>query len=98
MNALLVKSPKGNMMAKKKSETFAARMNQLEKIVEQLESDTLDLEDAVSLFEKGVKLTKECNKMLREAEKKVEILLKEEDGKIAAADFDPALEEDEPDE
>lgn len=85
-------------MTKKKSETFAARMDHLEKIVEQLESDTLDLEDAVALFEKGVKLTKECNKMLRDAEKKVEILLKEDDGQVSAADFDPALEEDEPDE
>ena len=85
-------------MAKNKSETFAARMDQLEKIVEQLELDTLDLEDAVALFEKGVKLTKECNKMLRDAEKKVEILLKDDDGQVSAADFDPALEEDEPDE
>lgn len=85
-------------MAGKKAETFASKMKRLEQIVEQLESDALDLEKAVALFEQGVVLTKQCNQMLRDAEKKVEILLKDEEGKIAANPFDPGLDEDEPDE
>lgn len=85
-------------MAGKKSANFAAKMNRLEKVVSQLEMEELDLEKAVALFEEGVALTKQCNRMLREAEKKVEILLKQEDGSIAAAPFDPSLDEDDPDE
>ena len=84
-------------MAGKNDETFAARMKRLEKIVTQLESEELDLEKAVALFEEGVSLTKECRRMLSEAEKKVEILLKQEDGHVVARDFDPGLDEDEPD-
>lgn len=83
-------------MAPKKAETFAAKMKRLEKIVEQLESEDFDLEKSVALFEQGVKLTKECGKSLREAERKVEILLKQENGDVEAKEFDPALDEDEP--
>lgn len=84
-------------MAVKKKDSFAGKMTRLEKIVEQLESETLDLEKAVSLFEEGVKLSRECEKRLLEAEKKIEILLQKENGEISSNDFDPALDEDEPD-
>jgi len=85
-------------MAGKREENFAAKMKRLEKIVAQLESEDLDLEKAVALFEEGVKLTRQCHQVLSEAEKKVEILLKQEDGVVAAKDFDPGLDEDEPEE
>ncbi len=83
-------------MATKKSDQFGAKMKRLEKIVVQLESEALDLEKAVALFEEGVKLSKECEKRLNAAQKKIEILLEGENGEVEAKTFDPALDEDEP--
>jgi exodeoxyribonuclease VII small subunit len=85
-------------MAAKKSESFEKKLNRLEAIVEQLEGESLDLEKAVALFEEGIKLTKECNKILTDAEKKVEILLKDTGGNLTANEFDPGLDEEEPEE
>ena len=79
----------------KKDESFARMMTRLEQIVEQLESESLDLEKSIEVFEEGVALTKKCAKILESAEKKVEILLKDAEGNVTASDFDPALEEDE---
>jgi len=45
--------------------------------------------EAMKLFEEGVKLSRECQKQLEEAEGRVEILLKKADGKIAAEPFEP---------
>jgi len=63
-------------------------LEELETLVEQLESGDLSLEEALKHFERGVKLTRECQTALKEAEQKVEILLK----KTADAEptaFDP---------
>ena len=65
-------------MAQPKFETALAR---LESIVTQLEKGDLPLESALKIFEEGVRLSKTCLKMLDEAEKKVEILLKSQGGK-----------------
>ena len=51
-------------------------LEELETLVEQLESGDLSLEEALKHFERGVKLTRECQAALKEAEQKVEILLK----------------------
>lgn len=83
-------------MAVKKSDSFASKMDRLEKIVTQMESDELDLEKAIALFEDGVKLSRECDKILTEAERKVEILVKDDTGNVTPAPFDPGLDEDEP--
>ena len=85
-------------MAKEKKENFSEKMARLETIVTKLESDNPDLEEAIALFENGVKLTKECDTILREAERKVEILLKDQHGSVISEEFDPALEEEEPEE
>lgn len=65
-------------MAKKeeKPPSFEAGLDELEKIVENLESGEMPLEEALEKFEKGVKLSEACRKQLEEAEHKVEILLK----------------------
>ncbi len=55
----------------------------------ELESADLSLDEAMRLFEEGVKLSRECQKQLEEAEGRVEILLKKADGKIAAEPFEP---------
>lgn len=52
----------------------------LEKVVEELESGDLPLEQAMKKFEAGIKLTRGCQAALKEAEQKVEILLKSTDG------------------
>ena len=53
-------------------------MGELEQIVEQLEGGELTLEKSLAQFEKGVKLSRECQKSLTEAEQKVQILLGDE--------------------
>jgi exodeoxyribonuclease VII small subunit len=76
-------------MAEKKFEAALAR---LEEIVNSLESGELGLEQSLKLFEEGVKLARVCNTRLEEAERKVEILLKDKGGKVTAKSFE---EEDE---
>ena len=61
---------------------FEVAMEELESIVEQLESGDLSLEDSLAAFEKGVTLVKHCNQKLNEVEKKVEVLVKDKDGKF----------------
>ena len=56
--------------------SFEDSLAKLEKIVEQMESGDLKLEDSLKLFEQGMKLTAECNQRLNEIEKKVKTLLK----------------------
>ncbi len=63
----------------------------LEDLVEELESGDLPLEKAMKKFEEGIKLTRSCQKALKDAEQKVEILLKSAGGE-ALEDFD--VEED----
>jgi exodeoxyribonuclease VII small subunit len=60
----------------------------LESIVEELESGDLPLEKAMQKFEEGVKLTRSCQSALRDAEQKVEILLKSAGGEESLEDFD----------
>lgn len=65
---------------------FEENMNKLETIVADLEKGDLNLDDSVKKFEEGIKISKECNEMLEEAEKKITILLQKED-KIEEEDF-----------
>ena len=71
-------------MAKKEStqQNFEGALEQLEEVVEQLESGELPLDDSLAAFEKGVGLVKFCNQKLSEVEKKVELLLKDKDGRL----------------
>lgn len=63
------------MSAPKKAPDLEKAMGELEQIVEQLEAGELSLEKSLAQFEKGVKLSRECQKALTEAEQKVQILL-----------------------
>ena len=76
-------------MAEKK---FEASLSRLEEIVTSLESGDLSLEQSLKLFEEGVKLARICNVRLEEAERKVEVLLKDKSGKMTTKAFE---EEDE---
>jgi exodeoxyribonuclease VII small subunit len=62
---------------KKTPENFETALQELEEIVAKLESQELPLEDSLTLFEKGIRLSKICSKKLTEAEKKVELLVQE---------------------
>ena len=55
---------------------FETAMRDLEKLVERLEQGDLPLEESLAAFERGVMLTRACQTALKEAEQKVEILLK----------------------
>jgi len=61
-------------------ERFEDALNKLEKIVAQLEEGDIPLEESLKLFEEGIRLSRFCNQKLDEAEKKVEILLKDKNG------------------
>ena len=65
---------------------FEDNMENLEKIVTELEKGELNLDDSISKFGEGIKISKECNKILEEAEKKITILL-EKDGNIEEENF-----------
>lgn len=65
-------------------QTFEEAITQLGDIVRKLDTGETSLDEAMELFEKGIKLTKECNAMLDEAEQKVNILIKNADGTVTA--------------
>lgn len=54
---------------------FETSMEQLEKIVQDLEKGDLNLDDSIKKFEQGMKISKECNKFLEDAEKKITVLI-----------------------
>ncbi len=72
-------------MSKKK---FEKAIEELELIVQKLEDAELPLDDALSLFEEGIKLSRFCSSRLHEAEKKVEMLLKNEGGDLIRVPFE----------
>ncbi|MFH2044902.1 MAG: exodeoxyribonuclease VII small subunit [Pseudomonadota bacterium] len=72
--------------------TFETAMNQLENIVNELESGNLSLEDSIKKFEEGIKLSKYCSAKLDETEKKITLLLKDQDGNITEKEFSPVPE------
>jgi exodeoxyribonuclease VII small subunit len=63
---------------------FEEALARLEAIVVELERGQLPLEDSMRIFEEGMKLSRTCLKMLEEAERKVEILIKDKDGQKRA--------------
>ncbi len=75
--------------AKEREPGFEESMASLETIVIQLESGDLPLERALELFQDGVGLARRCQSQLEEAERKVELLLRER-GEIRAIPFDPS--------
>ena len=75
-------------MAKKKTEQFEDALKNLEKLVEKLERGDLPLEDALNSFTEGIRLVQLCNKKLEEAENKVQMLLKDQQGEWNPVEFD----------
>jgi exodeoxyribonuclease VII small subunit len=77
---------------------FEEAMARLETIVSELEKGDLPLDESLKIFEEGIKLSKTCLKMLDDAERKVEILIQDKDGKkrLRAQTFDADATEDLP--
>ena len=75
---------------------FEDALQKLENIVKKLEDGNLNLEESLKAFEEGMRLSRFCSKKLDEAEKKVEILLKDGSGRLVAKPF--SLEEEEKEE
>lgn len=73
-------------MEEKNTMKFEETMKQLEQIANELEKGDLNLEESVSRFEQGMKLSKDCNQMLENAEKRITILLQKE-GEISEEKF-----------
>ena len=69
---------------------FEDALQKLEKIVAKLEEGDLTLEDSLKCFEEGIRLSRFCNQKLEEAEKKVQILLRDKDGTLKPEPFDPS--------
>lgn len=67
---------------------FEESMQKLEKIAVELEKGDLSLEESLTKFEEGMKLSKECNEIIENAEKKITILLQKE-GELVEENFTP---------
>jgi exodeoxyribonuclease VII small subunit len=72
-------------MAKK---NFEKALADLENIVQRLDENDLSLDDALSLFEEGIKLSRFCSQKLDSVENKVEILLRDDEGNLKKEPFE----------
>ena len=75
--------------------SFEGALEQLETTVGRLEEGEMPLEEALELFEKGVTLSRQCTETLEAAEKRIEILVGDEDESEPFGDLEPDEEEDE---
>jgi exodeoxyribonuclease VII small subunit len=73
--------------SKKKSLNFESTLDEIEKIIESLEEGNLSLEDSIKAYEKGMSLTKDCQKMLSDAELKIKKLSSKEGEDVSFEDI-----------
>ena len=81
-------------MKKEQYKDFEAAMAALEQKVKALEEGNLPLDDALRIFEEGMAIATFCSRKLKEAEGRVEILLKGADGEVRKEPFPPKEEEE----
>ncbi len=72
---------------------FEDLLSKLQSIVEMLEKGDLSLEESLAAYEEGIKLSRLCLKQLDSAERRIEILTKDENGSIVSQRFETDLEE-----
>jgi exodeoxyribonuclease VII small subunit len=68
--------------------TFEASLEALERIVNELEQGDLPLEKSLELFEQGIRLSRECQERLSQAERRIEILLSDNQGRPVISPFE----------
>jgi exodeoxyribonuclease VII small subunit len=78
------------------AKTFEASLDELEKIVKKLEDGDMPLEESLELFERGVKISRDCRDRLAKAERRIEILMKDANGeiKLESPETDGNVEDD----
>jgi exodeoxyribonuclease VII small subunit len=74
---------------KEETRTFEASLEALERIVHQLESGDLPLERSLELFEQGIRLSRECQDRLSQAERRIEVLMRDNQGRAVVTPFEP---------
>jgi len=74
------------------NQSFESSLDQLERIVRDLEQGDLTLEKSLELFEQGVKLSRECQERLSQAERRIEILMRDNQGRASVRPFEPESE------
>ena len=79
-------------MSEVKEEKFEDKLKKLEELVSSLDKDDLSLDESIEIFEKGIKLSKECSEKLENAEKKINILLSDENGNLKEEKFEVSNE------
>jgi exodeoxyribonuclease VII small subunit len=79
-------------MTNTRPKNFETSLEELERIVRELEQGELTLEKSLELFEQGVKLSRECQERLTQAERRIEILMRDNQGRAAVRPFDPESE------
>ena len=71
-----------------RGKTFEVQLAALEKVVRELERGDLPLEESLKLFEDGVRLSRECQERLNQAERRIEVLLRDGEGRPVLSAFD----------
>lgn len=79
-------------MSNATTKSFETSLEDLERIVRELEQGDLPLERSLELFEQGVKLSRECQERLNQAERRIEILMRDSQGRSVARPFEPDAE------
>ena len=78
------------MKNEEQPKTFEASLEALEQIVHQLEDGDLPLEKSLELFEDGIRLSRQCQERLNQAERRIEILLRDNQGRPVVNTFEEA--------
>jgi exodeoxyribonuclease VII small subunit len=68
--------------------SFETQLGALERIVRELERGDLPLEESLKLFEEGVRLSRECQERLNQAERRIEVLLRDSEGRPVLSAFE----------
>lgn len=72
----------------KVEKSFEEALDELEKIVSKLERGELSLDESIDFFQKGIELSKFCNKCLNEVEKRITMLIEDEKGALKEENFE----------
>ena len=78
------------MNNQEQAKTFEASLEALERIVQELERGDLPLEKSLELFEQGIGLSRQCQERLSQAERRIEVLLRDNQGRPVVSDFEDA--------
>ncbi len=78
------------MNNREQAKTFEASLEALERIVQELEQGDLPLEKSLELFEQGIGLSRQCQERLSQAERRIEVLLRDNQGRPVVSAFEDA--------